>query len=150
MRLRAPRIAAYALAVITAAMLTACGSPDAAPAAPSTAATSYAPPTASPVSTTATLNGTCTTNPANGQYSVTLDNTGSVTADVTGFSVAFFTSGDGSPSSETGSTDAGPFDTFILPGQSLTWTEDTTMMQSGQMGAYDTSATCTLVQWDHP
>ena len=148
MRLRAPRIAAYVMAAIIAATLSACGAPAAAPAAPSTAATSSTP-NASPVSTTATLNGTCTTDPANGQYSVTLTNNGSVTADVTGFSVAFFTSGGGSPA-ETGSTDAGPFNTFILPGQSLTWTEDTTMMQSGQMGAYDTSATCTLVQWDHP
>ena len=115
-----------------------------APAAPT-----LAPPAASPVSTAATLTGTCTTDPAAGQYLVTLTNKGSVAADVTGFSVAFFT-GSGSSPSETGSADAGPFDTFLLPGQSLTWTEDTTMMQSGQTGAYDTSATCTLVRWYHP
>jgi hypothetical protein len=133
-------------AVIAAILLAGCGAQAAAPAAPpSTSAT----PTASPVSATAKLDGTCTTDPADGQYEVTLDNNGSVTDDVTGFSVAFFTGDTGSPT-ETGSVDAGPFNTFILPGQSLTWTETTNMMQAGQDGAYDTSATCTLVQWYHP
>jgi len=133
-------------AVIAAHMLAGCGAQSSAPIAPPTTS---AAPTASPVSATAKLDGTCTTDPADGQYEVTLDNNGSVTADVTGFSVAFFTGDTGSPT-ETGSVDAGPFSTFILPGQSLTWTETTNMMQAGQDGAYDTSATCTLVQWYHP
>jgi len=139
-------IAAAAIAVIA---LAGCSGPTPRPVAKATSSSPTAAPTASPVSATAKLDGTCTTDPADGQYEVTLDNNGSVTADVTGFSVAFFTGDTGSPT-ETGSVDAGPFSTFILPGQSLTWTETTNMMQAGQDGAYDTSATCTLVQWYHP
>ncbi len=64
-----------------------------------------------------------------GGYQVTLTNTGDVTAEVTGMSVAFY-----SGRSETGSADAGPFDTFITPGQSLAWAETTTVMDAGQTG----------------
>jgi hypothetical protein len=80
-----------------------------------------------------------------GGYQVTLTNTSASTAEVTGFSVVFYSGG-----AETGSADAGPFDTFITPGQSLTWTKTTTVMNVGQNGGVDTSATCALVQWDRP
>jgi hypothetical protein len=80
-----------------------------------------------------------------GGYQVTLTDTSAVTAEVTGFSVVFYSSGD-----ETGSADAGTGDTFITPGQSLTWTETTDVMNAGSMGAVDVSATCALVKWDYP
>jgi hypothetical protein len=80
-----------------------------------------------------------------GGYQVTLTSNSSATAEVTGFSAVFYSGG-----AETGSADAGPFHTFITPGQSLTWTETTNVMNAGQSGAVDTSATCALVQWDHP
>lgn len=159
-------------AAIVATILSGCG----AQAVPSTAPPATAAAAASPVSTAATLTGRCVTGfvtlgldastgtyqPAGfapfpgppsggygphvrGGYQITLTNNGDTTAEVTGFSVVFYSGG-----AETGSADAGPFNTFITPGQSLAWTETTTVMDAGQSGAVDTSATCALVQWDHP
>jgi hypothetical protein len=129
-------------------------------------------PAPAPVATTATLSSKCVTgfvviNPSTGlpadfspfsdptaypsgtetkgAYQVTLTNTSAVTAEVVGFSVVFYSSG-----AETGSADAGTGDTFLTPGQSLAWTETTDIMNAGSMGAVDISATCALVQWNHP
>jgi hypothetical protein len=139
--------------------------------AASVAVTASAPVPA-PVATTATLSGKCVTGfvvingdtgavgafspfadpsgyPSNteteGGYQVTLTNTSAVTAEVGSFSVVFYSSG-----AETGSADAGTGDTFITPGQSLTWTETTNIMNAGSMGALDVAATCALVKWDYP
>jgi hypothetical protein len=128
-------------------------------------ATPAAAPAAAPVSTTATLTGTCATGwltfdsgqivaftPFPGTdvggpgvlpgYQVKLTNTGRTTAEVTSFSVVFF-----SRSTEIGSDGQGPFDQFITPGQSLRWTELTDVMDTGLTGAVDASATCQLVKW---
>ena len=138
--------------------------------APAPAAT--APGAPSPVSTEATVSSTCApgvTDTTTGQFSpvsstsvlpsedtpegayqVTLTNTSSVTADVTGFAVVFY---DGS-GTETGST-SNYVSEFITPGQSLTFTEnDWTNLSSapfaaGSNGAVDAAATCQLVQWYH-
>lgn len=135
------------------------------------------PPPPSPVSTAANLSGTCvpgvedaTINsfyslssigsgaviPAGdttyGAYQVTLENRSSVTAEVTGLAVVFYDSS----GNETGSDKQGGFDSFITPGQSLTWTEipwtsvTNAPFAAGQDGAVDTQATCQLVQWYHP
>lgn len=82
---------------------------------------------------------------AQGGYQITLTNTGDVTAEVSSFATAFYGGG-----SELGSADAGPFDEFITPGQSLTWTETTTVMNFGDDGAVDSGATCSLIQWYRP
>lgn len=129
-------------------------------------------PTPAPVATTATLSSKCVTgfviispstglvtgfssfaDPSDypsgtqtgGGYQVTLTNTSAATAEVSGFSVVFYSSG-----AETGSADASAGDTFITAGQSLTWTETTNIMNAGSMGALDIGATCALVQWNHP
>jgi hypothetical protein len=48
---------------------------------------------------------------------------------------------------ELGSTGADVNDQFITPGQSLSWTEETDLMNAGSEGAVGTTDTCTLVQW---
>jgi hypothetical protein len=48
---------------------------------------------------------------------------------------------------ELGSASADVNDEFITPGQSLSWNEETDMMNSGTEGAVGTSDTCALVQW---
>jgi hypothetical protein len=81
-----------------------------------------------------------------GGYQITLTNTSSVTVDVVGFSVVFY--GNGRPGRRSDNQTFDP--TFITQGQSLTWTEQTDAMNFGSDGAVDSSATCQLVQWDHP
>ena len=67
-----------------------------------------------------------------GGYQVTLTNTASAAADVDGFSVAFYSGG-----AESGCGSIYTADEFITPGQALTWTETTTIMDAGQTGAVD-------------
>lgn len=147
-------------------------------AAPPGDSASAPPPPAAPVAPSATVTGTCvagvvdqtdnefysmadideitpgpgtTTLPG---YQVTLTNTGTATADITGFAVAFFTGGTGVTPQETGS-DKETFttDQYVTAGQSLTWTEQPwaatpdAPFAAGVMGAVDTTATCRLVQW---
>ena len=133
----------------------------------------------SPVSTAATLASKCTTGvedlttnvfyPAaefltpgttvpsgdtiTGAYQATFTNDSSATAEVTGFAVVFY---DGS-ASETGSGSQDGFDSFITPGQSLTWTEapwgetvQSAPFAAGQTGAIDVQSTCQVVKWAHP
>ena len=76
-------------------------------------------------------------------YQVALTNASDVTAQVSGFSVVFFDRG-----AELGSTSAGVDDQFVAPGQSLTWDEETSLMNTGSEGAVGTTDTCTLVQWN--
>jgi hypothetical protein len=135
---------------------------------PAAAASVVPPPTPSPVSTAAKLSSTCTAGfvtlgdggqPATftpfsdsgsyptgtqlyGGYQVTLTNTSDVTAEVGSFSVVFYDEG-----TELGSTGADVNDQFITPGQSLSWTEETDLMNAGSEGAVGTTDTCTLVQW---
>jgi hypothetical protein len=137
---------------------------------------------ASPVSTSATLKGSCVTGtydltngefypmlssgggPASGDeiaeaYQMTLVNNSSGTASVTGFAAVFSAQG------RELTSDNETFDSpaFIVPGQSLTWTEypwgESTAGENeaslgpfaaGQMGAVDVTATCSLVEWYHP
>lgn len=165
-------------AIAAGIALAGCASTARAPARPSQATAVAAAPTPSPVSTAATISGTCTTGvvdvdqggnmirgtfvpfpgsavsaqgpdgypaTAAGGYQLTLTNTGAATAEVNGFSVVFYSGG-----AETGSDGASTADEFITPGQSLTWTETTKVMDAGQTGAVDMSATCSLVQWTHP
>jgi hypothetical protein len=154
-----------------------------APAA-ATSASALASPSAAPapVSTTASLTGNCvmgyewtpnSTDAATGvfisgppapgtsdgdpalAYQLTLANNSSVTADVSGFAVVFYTG-----SAEAGS-DQEQASGFITPGQSLAWTviEDHTVREYGddpnqqltQTGSIPAgAATCQLVQWSHP
>jgi hypothetical protein len=145
-------------------------------------------PAPSPVSAEATLTGTCTTglldettntfvtmsdlggNSGISQgdelaeaYQVTLTNNGSTTAEVGGFSVIFYSAGYGNATTETGSNSENVNQTFIAPGQALTWTEtpwgsyayeygtpSVGPYAGGQEGGVDSSATCQLVQWTHP
>jgi hypothetical protein len=84
-----------------------------------------------------------------GAYQLTLTNTSSATAHVTGFAVVFYDSSGGETTSDQESASG-----FITPGQSLTWTEDPWSVQqspfaAGETGAVDSGATCQLVQWDH-
>src|SRR5262249_49951818 len=144
-----------------------------------------APPAPGPVSTQAALTGTCQMgyelappNPGSGAwgpfqpgippageatansgaaiaYKLTLTNSGSRTADVSAFVVAFYDAS----GRELGSDSASAGDTFITAGQSLYWLEvsGTTMDDYGDRitnGSQDdgipysgTAATCTLVQW---
>lgn len=129
-------------------------------------------PSAAPVATTASLSSKCVTgfvtiDPDTGQaetftpfsdpssypsgtevkggYQVTLTNTSEVTAETSSFAVVFYSGG-----AETGSDTQDTGDSFITPGQSLTWTETTTAMNFGTQGAVDTSATCTMVKWTYP
>lgn len=87
-----------------------------------------------------------------GAYQVTFTNDSSVTAEVTGFAVVFY---DGS-GGETSSDSQAGFDSFITPGQSLTWTEDpwgdavqNAPFAAGQTGAIDVRSTCQVVKWTH-
>lgn len=141
-------------------------------------------PVPSPVSTQATLRGKCTTGLVNeatqlfyplspqavpglptgadvGQaYEVTLTNTGTTAAEVTGFSAVFYDS-----SGDEQTSDSETFDSpaFIEPGKSLTWAETPWRTytlgdgsaaigpySSGQTGAIDPGSTCQLAQWTHP
>jgi hypothetical protein len=147
------------------------------PTAPAAHTTPSPPPAASPVSTTATVTGKCVTGtedvtenqfwPMNatgmqfGQddqlaeaYQVTLTNTSEVTAEVTGFAVVFYSQG------QELTSDNEPFTqpTFLTPGQSLAWTEtpwgdysngsaSVGPFASGQTGAVNSVATCSMVQW---
>jgi hypothetical protein len=135
------------------------------------ATTASAPPTP-PVATTASLSSKCVTgfvtiDPDTGQaaafspfpgpssypsgteikggYQVTLTNISDVTAETSSFAVVFYSGG-----AETGSDTQDTGDSFIIPGQSLTWTETTTVMNAGTDGAVDTSATCAMVKWTYP
>jgi len=143
------------------------------PAAPSAAP--------SPVSTQATVTGKCAagiddlntgifysmasilqgSGPGSGDeiaeaYQLTLtDNSSSVTAEVTGFAVVFYSQGQ----ELTSDTQNFASPTFITSGQSLTWTEypwgTSTSGQgasvgpfaAGVAGAVDSAATCQLLQW---
>lgn len=93
-------------------------------------------------------------------YRMTLTNTGSTAAEVTGFSAVFYTGGNTETTSDTETFNS---PTFLEPDQSLTWTETpwgsytvanespaTGPFTSGEAGAVDISATCQLVQWTHP
>jgi hypothetical protein len=84
-------------------------------------------------------------------YQVTLTNTASSTADVTGFAVAFYDStGD-----EAGSDQPNTQETFITSGQSLIWTEVSTGNVADQstvgIGSDSNipsdSASCQVVIW---
>lgn len=151
---------------------------EASPAAPTAAAPS-------PVSTTASASGTCVMGyemigggrasgyfqtgqapPAapggNGfdtgldpalAYQLTLTNDSQATAEVTAFAVVFYNSAgaeDGSDQPELSQT------AFIVPGQSLTWTElaDQTVNGYGSGGndanIPSDATSCALVQWYHP
>ena len=77
-----------------------------------------------------------------GGYQIKLTNTSNVTAEVGGFSVVFYDAG-----TELGSDSEDVSEEFITPGQSLTWTEETSLMNAGIEGAVGTSDTCALVQW---
>jgi hypothetical protein len=151
------------------------------------------PPAPGPVSTTATLNGTCTmgyeaanTNSSGniaygpftaGQppgpvtigserytatvaYQVSLTNTGTVTAEASGWAVAFYDANGNELSSDQES--AG--DTFITASQTLTWTmysgtdlagyglsgDGGTGSQDGNVPATGDATTCSFLQWYHP
>jgi hypothetical protein len=75
-------------------------------------------------------------------YQLTLSNPSSATADITGFAVVFYDTG----SNELGSDRENVSETFLTPGQSLTWTEETSAGR-GNASIPDGSATCSLVQW---
>ena len=151
--------------------------------APASSPPSQTAPVPSPVSTQAMLTGHCVTGvldetthvfnpmtapnqgPPQGDtaaeaYQMTLTNTGTTAAEVTGFSAVFYTGGTTETTSDT-ETFYGP--TFLEPDQSLTWTEApwgsytvaqgspaTGPFTTGETGATDASATCQLVQWTHP
>jgi hypothetical protein len=150
------------------------------------------PPTPGPVSTQATVSGTCTmgyepayvdsygnlawgpfkAGPPPGPvtisgagytptvaYQVSLTNTGTATAQVTGFAVAFYDAS----GSELGSDQQSAGDTFITANQTLTWTmystTDTdgngfsgnaTGSQDGNIPSTGNAATCSFLQWYHP
>lgn len=82
-----------------------------------------------------------------GGYQLKLTDTSGATAEVGGFSVAFYEG-----RSEVGSATEGPFTSpeSITHGKSLTWTETTKAMNVGAMGAVATNDTCALVRWTHP
>jgi hypothetical protein len=134
---------------------------------PAAAASTVPPPSPSPVSTAAKLSNTCTagwawdsgtggydfapfSGPTSfpsgvqvyGGYQITLTNTSDTTAEAGGFAVVFYDEG-----TELGSASADVNDEFITPGQSLSWNEETSMMNSGTEGAVGTGDTCALVQW---
>ncbi len=88
-------------------------------------------------------------------YQLSLTNTSSVTAEVIGFSVAFYSEG------QELTSDSEPFGspTFITAGQTLTWTEDpwgdysngqasVGPYAAGETGGINSVATCQLVQWN--
>lgn len=85
-------------------------------------------------------------------YELTLVNTSLNTADVTGFAVVFYTSA----GTEAGSDQESAGSTFIVAGQSLTWTELSSKATDGTgTGGTDGSipagaATCQIIQWYHP
>lgn len=127
--------------------------PTATPAAQTTSPTAQPSPTSpgptapAPVSTDATVSGTCSTGiddltsqsfyPMSGMigsspsyapigdqvaeaYQMTLTNNGSTAAQVNGFSAVFY---DGQGNETTSDTETFDSATFLEPGQSLTWTE---------------------------
>jgi hypothetical protein len=129
-----------------AARITITPAAPAAPAAPATSAVA-SPAAPAPVSTEATVTGTCTTGiddlssqtfyPMSGMigsspsypptgdevaeaYQVTLTSNGSTAAQVSGFSAVFY---DGQGDETTSDTETFDSATFLEPGQSLTWTE---------------------------
>lgn len=155
--------------------------PIASSTAPAAAASSA--PAPSPVSTQAAVTGKCVTglydeteqvfDPLSAlhagsigpndlvaeAYQLTLTNTSSVAAEVTGFSVVLY---DGSGDELTSDTQTLNSPAFIEPGQSLTWTptpwgsydprENTPQgpYSEGRMGGIDIADTCQLAQWTHP
>ena len=144
---------------------------------------SATPPAARPVSTQAAVSGKCAPglydqstgifysmspgemsgmssgDTVDEAYQMTLTNTGSTAAEITGFSAAFY---DGSGSETTSDTQTLLSPTFLEPNQSLTWTEEpwggymlgqgaaTGPFTAGSTGAVDSAATCRLAQWTHP
>jgi hypothetical protein len=89
---------------------------------------------------------------------MTLRNAGSTAAEVSGFSAVFY---DGSGAETTSDTQTFDNPTFLEPGQSLSWDEESwgtftfgsesvgmpfTVAMSGAMDP----GTCQLVQWTHP
>ncbi len=138
-----------------------------------TAPAAVTPPPPAPVSTAATLTGTCTPGyfptgqgavfepgPPQGQtisgtyyppvpaYQLTLANDSGNTADVGGFAVVFYDSN----GTELGSDKEAVSETFIAAGQSLTWTEQAPPPAGvtgfdGTANIPDGSATCDLVTW---
>jgi hypothetical protein len=89
-------------------------------------------------------------------YQITLTNNSANTASVGGFAAVFYS--EGLELTSDNETFGGP--SFITPGQSLSWTEypwgtytagENEASQgpyaAGQMGAVNTAATCSLVQW---
>lgn len=168
------RAAVLASAVVVPLALAGCGT--AVHQVRSAAAASALPATAAPSATgsPSTVSSRCVTgfvtvNPETGQavsfvpftdlsafrpgpdvhggYQLKLTDTSGATAEVGGFSVAFYEGG-----SEVGSATEGPFTSpdSITDGKSLTWTETTKAMNVGATGAVATNDTCALVQWTHP
>jgi hypothetical protein len=84
-------------------------------------------------------------------YQLTLTNTSASTADVAGFGVVFYDAA----GAEAGS-DQQDATGFIVPGQSLTWTELADRAvdgwgDGGQDGSIPAdAATCQLITWYHP
>jgi hypothetical protein len=177
--MRAPPVACAVLLMAAALCVTACGVGTPAPAATKTVLQPASAPTPSPAPT-ATVAGKCvtgyedvtagwfdtlvdtappTSNPSElfaEAYQLTLTDTSSVTAEVTGFSVVFTSAVNGEEGSNT-QTLSQP--SFITPGSSLTWTESPWGTYSegqaslgpyaaGVAGAFDSSSTCQLVQWN--
>jgi hypothetical protein len=173
---RARRGTALLIGACGVAALAGCGAltPGAA-TVPPPALASTAP---APVSTTASLAGTCTMGwewmeysasaassasftpgpPSTGTgtgdavmaYQVTLTNNSASTADVGGFAVVFYDAG-----TEDGS-DQEPASSFLVPGQSLTWTiaEDETVhgFGDGVNGPSDIpegAGSCQFLQWSN-
>lgn len=96
-----------------------------------------------------------TTYPSDPAFQVTLTNSGGATADVDGMAVVFFDAS----GTETGSVQAQSADSFIVPGQSLTWTYRDSVTPAGTGtgsgggqvdGIPAGAATGRLVQWYHP
>ena len=165
--------------VITACAIAGCsaksvGSSGISQASTSPPASATASPSApAPVSSTAALTGNCVMGyePSQGRtygpftkgiapngppggaepvlaYQLTLTDDGTTTAGVSGFAVVFYdTSG-----SEDGSDKQATADTFIVPGQALSWIVVASAALNGNwtgdLGRIpDSAATCQLVQW---
>jgi len=102
-------------------------------------------PSSAPASTTAEMTGACTL----GTFVVmTLTNNSSVAAEVNGYSVVFYDSS----GTELGSASTTVADTFIEPGQSLSWhtTPDSYSIETGYFTVPAGSVSCGLAEWTHP
>ena len=79
-------------------------------------------------------------------YRLTLANRGRSTVELNGFAVVLYIA-DGS---EAGSDQQSVGDTFLTPGQSLSWLEWTPQASGTSSEGTTGAATCRLVQWTHP